>query len=211
MCLQNCGTGHRDAAIGRVTLSNYDLQQLHVLGPSGSANSVPQGHQRRGGQPPALHHRGTPPQSTIAKANTECPSALEEKLDAVLLAIDNTRASLESKIDMVSSGLGLLHTDHRKLADRVTLVEQTVTTLPPRMDNLDTALKELTADVRMPEKRAKDGEGRSLRNNVRLVGLLEGAVYRNLMCCPIFSPVSERIECRAGIPATDGDTIPSLP
>ncbi|KAJ1135253.1 hypothetical protein NDU88_001697 [Pleurodeles waltl] len=39
---------------------------------------------------------GSPPQSTTAMANPEHPGALEDKLDAVLLAIDGTQTSLES-------------------------------------------------------------------------------------------------------------------
>ncbi|KAJ1098883.1 hypothetical protein NDU88_003990 [Pleurodeles waltl] len=160
-------------------------------------------------------------------AHLECPSALEDILDAVLLAIDNTWTSLESKIDMVSSDLGLLHADHGKLADRVTLVEQTVMTLPPRMDNLDTALKELMDRVRMLEQRAEDAEGRSRRNNVRLVGLTEGAkgpkpmqYIKTWLCTilpldtsPVFSPLSKYIKYRTGVPlpATNSAMIPSLP
>ncbi|KAJ1099813.1 hypothetical protein NDU88_004908 [Pleurodeles waltl] len=67
---------------------------------------VPSG---RGRQPPESQHRGSPPQSTTAMAN------LEDKLDAVLLAIDGTQTLPESKIDTVSSDLGLLRADHRKL------------------------------------------------------------------------------------------------
>ncbi|KAJ1085121.1 hypothetical protein NDU88_005254 [Pleurodeles waltl] len=78
---------------------------------------------------------------------TERPSALEEKLDAVLLAIDNTRTSLESKIDMVSLDLSLLHADHRKLADRVTLVERDTQALLFRTQSLETSLKELAGRV----------------------------------------------------------------
>ncbi|KAJ1140723.1 hypothetical protein NDU88_007067 [Pleurodeles waltl] len=92
------------------------------------------------GQQPASQNQGFPPQSTTAMANPECPSALEDKLGIVLLAIDGTGTSLDSKIDTVSSDLGLLHADHKKLADKVTLVEKTVTTLPPRADKLNIAL-----------------------------------------------------------------------
>ncbi|KAJ1186727.1 hypothetical protein NDU88_003508 [Pleurodeles waltl] len=141
--------------------------------------------------------------------NGERPSALEDKLDAVLLAIDSTRTSVEAKIDMVSSDLGLLHADDRKLGDRVALVEQTVMALLPRTDNLETSLKELKDKVRMLEQRAEDAEGRSHRNNVRLVGLPEGTSDK-IPCSksmtgytllspqtrfPNFFPLSERIGC----------------
>ncbi|KAJ1151073.1 hypothetical protein NDU88_003861 [Pleurodeles waltl] len=81
----------------------------------------------------------------------ECPSALEEKLDAVLLAVDNTQTSLESKIDTVSSDLSLLHADHRKLADRVTLVEQDTQAFPLR--RIPTHEEHRSANVEGEEQR----------------------------------------------------------
>ncbi|KAJ1097645.1 hypothetical protein NDU88_002762 [Pleurodeles waltl] len=102
------------------------------------------GRQCTGGLPPVPHRQGSPSRSTVAIGGAERASAIEDKLDAVLLAIDNTWTSLESKIDTVSSDLSLLHADHRKLADMVTLVERDAQALPLRTHSLETSLKELT-------------------------------------------------------------------
>ncbi|KAJ1202198.1 hypothetical protein NDU88_005999 [Pleurodeles waltl] len=49
---------------------------------------------------------------------------LENKLHNVLAAIEQTKSSLERKIGTVALDIALLHADHRKLATRVTKVEQ---------------------------------------------------------------------------------------
>ncbi|KAJ1145537.1 hypothetical protein NDU88_011823 [Pleurodeles waltl] len=106
--------------------------------------------------------------------------------------------------------------NHGKLVDRVTLMEHTVTALPPRMDKLDAMLRELTKRVKVLEQHAEDTEGRSCRNNVRLVVLPEGTQeldpvqfidtwMRTILPSGTtfrFSPLSEHIECRAAPPPT---------
>ncbi|KAJ1158332.1 hypothetical protein NDU88_011023 [Pleurodeles waltl] len=121
------------------------------------------GHQRTGGQPPTSQHQGSPPQPTTVMANPERPGALEDKLDEVLLAIDDTWASLESKIDAVSSDLGLLHEDHKKLADRVTLMEHTV-------------------------KATQDGLFGCYADGANRVKVLEQSTYVELFCLRLVTP-----------------------
>ncbi|KAJ1100621.1 hypothetical protein NDU88_005702 [Pleurodeles waltl] len=85
--------------------------------------------------------RGRLGSETGSSSQTPRPEALasnSHKLDAVLAAVerigtdlDQTQASLESKIDKVTSDLNLLHADHRKLADKTCLLEDTLSDLTP--------------------------------------------------------------------------------
>ena len=100
--------------------------------------------------------------------------SLDSKLDAVLVAIEQSRSSLENKIDTVAADLSLLHADHRKLVDKVQEAEHTLTQLQPEVKSLDVSVQSLLERVRFLEGRAEDAEGRSRRNNIRVVGVPEG-------------------------------------
>ncbi|KAJ1180454.1 hypothetical protein NDU88_005675 [Pleurodeles waltl] len=86
-----------------------------------------------------------------------------------------TRTLLENKIDKVINDLTLLHTDHRKLADKTRMLEDTLNDLAPKTSQMDTSLRELVDRVTALEHRAEDVEGRTRRNSIHVVGLLEGA------------------------------------
>ena len=101
--------------------------------------------------------------------------SLDSKLDAVLVAIDQSRSSLENKIDTVAADLSLLHADHRKLVDKVNEAERVLTQLQPEVKTLDESVQSLLERVRFLEGRAEDAEGRSRRNNIRVVGVPEGS------------------------------------
>ncbi|KAJ1163916.1 hypothetical protein NDU88_004368 [Pleurodeles waltl] len=109
-----------------------------------------------------------------------------QKLDAVLAAVERIgdsleRActSLEAKIDKVESDLVLLHADHRKLADKTSELEAKVNELTPATDKLKTGMEDIQATVTELEHRVEDTEGRSRRNNIRVVNLPEGAKGRD--------------------------------
>ena len=120
-----------------------------------------------------------PKKSTQTQLNTEDDvashiKAMDAKLDSVLNAISQTRTSLEDKIGTVSADLSLLHADHRKLAEKVHMAEQKIAILEPAVVENTESLQPLLDRVRFLEGRAEDAEGRSRRNNIRLVGLPEG-------------------------------------
>ncbi|KAJ1209827.1 hypothetical protein NDU88_005199 [Pleurodeles waltl] len=112
----------------------------------------------------------------------EASASNSHKLDAVLAAVerigadlDQTRTSLENKIDKVISAFNLLHADHRKLVDKTCLLEDTLSDLASKTSQMDTSLQELVDRVVVLEHRAEDAEGCTRRNNIRVVGLREGA------------------------------------
>ncbi|KAJ1117751.1 hypothetical protein NDU88_005948 [Pleurodeles waltl] len=72
--------------------------------------------------------------------------------------LENTRMSLESKIDNVTDELTMLHADHQKLADKVHDAEQLSTKLQPITQDLDFSLQALEDCVHSLERRAKDAE-----------------------------------------------------
>lgn len=108
------------------------------------------------------------------------------KLDAALAAVEKlgetlnqTRASLEGKIDKVAIDLTHLRADHRKLADRTTAVESAVADIAPTVTATDKHVQNLLNRVEFLEGRVEDAEGRARRNNVRIVGLPEGKKGRH--------------------------------
>ena len=126
-----------------------------------------------------VHSATTAVPKAMSQRDTESSSAnqtqsLDSKLDAVLAAIEQSRSSLEQKIDTVAADLSLLHADHRKLTDRVQETERTLSQLQPEVKSLDESVLSLLDRVRFLEGRAEDAEGRSRRNNVRVVGVPEG-------------------------------------
>ena len=101
------------------------------------------------------------------------PLALQITLDKILHAIANTKSTLQSKIDSVAAELGLLRADHASLSERVKTNEGTLVELQPAQKALQLQVDGLTNRVQVLENRAEDAEGRSRRNNVRIVGLPE--------------------------------------
>ncbi|KAJ1105238.1 hypothetical protein NDU88_002646 [Pleurodeles waltl] len=102
-------------------------------------------------------------------------------LDAVLAAIERigdslerAHTSLEAKIDKVATDLVLLHSDHRKLADKICEIEAKVDELTPATSQLKTEMEDVQARVAELERQVEDAEGHSRRNNIRVVGLPEG-------------------------------------
>ncbi|KAJ1213569.1 hypothetical protein NDU88_001203 [Pleurodeles waltl] len=66
----------------------------------------------------------------------------------ILQAILGTKTALESEIDSVSLDIGLLHTHHHKLAKQVDDTESTLTSMSPIVQDLQSHVKEMNADIR---------------------------------------------------------------
>ena len=84
------------------------------------------------------------------------PEQTIDKLDRILDAIEHTREQVETKIGEVLVGLGLLHEDHKKLAERVTQSEYTLRDLQPKTTGTQSQFLKLIERVRYLEGRAKD-------------------------------------------------------
>ncbi|KAJ1103108.1 hypothetical protein NDU88_000536 [Pleurodeles waltl] len=117
----------------------------------------------------------------LVDTRPEASAINSHKLDAVLAAVectgtalDQTRTSLENKIDKMTSDLNLLHTDHHKLVDKTRLLEDTLSDLAPKTSQMNTSLLELVDRVVALEHRAEDAEGRTRRDNIHVMGLPGG-------------------------------------
>ncbi|KAJ1098853.1 hypothetical protein NDU88_003960 [Pleurodeles waltl] len=60
------------------------------------------------------------------------PAHMEDKLDKILTAIEQSRTATKDKSGTLMTWLGFLHDDHSKLADRVAGREKTLTSSPMR-------------------------------------------------------------------------------
>lgn len=94
---------------------------------------------------------------------------------AMSAAITQCRSALETKIGEVGSEVLLLRQDLRitEAEQRVSRVEDSLTTLKKKVAALETTTKSLVL-------RAEDTEGRARRNNLRFVGFPEGCEEGNV-------------------------------
>ncbi|KAJ1101676.1 hypothetical protein NDU88_006741 [Pleurodeles waltl] len=95
------------------------------------------------------------------------------QFNKVLQAILNTKTSLETRIATIATDVTLLQADHRKLTDHVEETESSLAALRPTVQDLHFQLKQMQLDLTTLHTRAEDAEGRSRRNNIRLVGFPE--------------------------------------
>ena len=107
-------------------------------------------------------------------------AAHSKQFECILQAIQDTKSSLESKIDAITLDVGLLRADHRKLVSRVASVETNLSELQPTTRDLQHTVKRLATEVHVLQRRAEDAEGRSRRNNVRFMGFAEGSETHNM-------------------------------
>ena len=92
------------------------------------------------------------------------------QFEIILATIQDTKSVLKTKIDTVALDVGLLRSDHKKLAVCVAEVEAATTTLQPKAKEMQQDIKTLTAGMEALQRWAEDAEGCSRRNNVRFLG-----------------------------------------
>lgn len=109
------------------------------------------------------------------EANESRPPWLAE----VMAAIATCQSTLTAKIEVVQMDEGFIHQDLDKLRSRVTETEQRIG-LTEVMEH-SAALRTLQTKVKSLDYQAEDGENRNRRNNLRIIGLPEGAEGGNLM------------------------------
>ncbi|KAJ1150535.1 hypothetical protein NDU88_003326 [Pleurodeles waltl] len=102
------------------------------------------------------------------------PSMMQDTVNKILGAIEDTKLSLSQEIGKISSELSHLRTDHHKLVDRVEATETSLEELQPTLRALRTQVTCLSERVQVLERSVEDTEGRSRRNNMRIVGMPEG-------------------------------------
>ncbi|KAJ1189108.1 hypothetical protein NDU88_005859 [Pleurodeles waltl] len=97
------------------------------------------------------------------------------QFEKILQAILDTKITLEAKIGSVTEDLNILRTDQHALADRVSELERDTVAIPRSVEDLQSQLVHLSTEVDSLKRRAEDAEGRSRRNNIRMVGFPERA------------------------------------
>ena len=97
----------------------------------------------------------------------------------ILGAISDLRTSIEGKIGDLHADISLIRQDLRNTVDRVTETEGRVSEIEDSQRTCYAELTQLRKTVKQLELRAEDAEGRSRRNNIRLVGFPEGCEGRD--------------------------------
>ncbi|KAJ1139760.1 hypothetical protein NDU88_006127 [Pleurodeles waltl] len=116
---------------------------------------LPQRHTHTGGSAEALEEPATEGEPTRAE---------------LLATIHGAGVALEAKIEMVAVEVNLLRADLRKVSDKVRVAEGSIVDLQTEVGTLSKQMAQVTSTVGTLEARLEDSEGRSRRNNVRLLG-----------------------------------------
>ena len=96
-------------------------------------------------------------------------------LQDIMRAIKDVKHVLENKIDSTAIEVTLIRTNLHKITDRVKATEDSVSTLTTTVDNLGKNMKHLQKRVDLMASQLDDSEGRSRRNNIRIIGVPEKA------------------------------------
>lgn len=94
---------------------------------------------------------------------------------ADMAAIATCQSTLPAKIEAVQLDMGLMQQDVDKLRSRMTETEQRLGTTEDDILEHSAAIQSLQTKIKALEYRAEDAENRNRRNNLRIVGLAEGA------------------------------------
>lgn len=102
------------------------------------------------------------------------PTAIgTDKLDLILKKIRDSRAAIELQIGTLSTNLTLLKADHDKLTDKVKDHKILLDDLVPQQTATTAQLDQVKRQLKGMQEKLDDAEGRSRRNNVRILGIPE--------------------------------------
>lgn len=94
-------------------------------------------------------------------------------------AITGCQTTLTAKIEQIQMEMGLVRRDMDKFRDRLSETERRVGDTEDTIREHDTTLRTLQLKMKAMESRAEDQENMNRRNNLRLMGLPEGAEGRD--------------------------------
>ncbi|KAJ1208294.1 hypothetical protein NDU88_003680 [Pleurodeles waltl] len=97
-----------------------------------------------------------------------------DKLDTILKEIRDSRQAIENRLDMITTDINIMKDDQAKLTDRLKQTESTVADILSTYNDNKIAIVKLQQQMEALQKRIEDAEWRSLRNNIRIIGLPEG-------------------------------------
>ncbi|KAJ1084298.1 hypothetical protein NDU88_004450 [Pleurodeles waltl] len=102
-----------------------------------------------------------------------------DKLDTILKEIRDSRQAIENRLDMITTDMNIMKDDQAKLSDRLKQTESTVADILPTHNDNKNAIVKLQQQMEDLQERIEDAEGRSRRNNIRIIGLPEGKEGNN--------------------------------
>ncbi|KAJ1187167.1 hypothetical protein NDU88_003946 [Pleurodeles waltl] len=97
-----------------------------------------------------------------------------DKLDTILQEIRDSRQAIENRLDMITTDMNIMKDDQAKLSYRLKQTESTVADILPTHNDNKNAIAKLQQQMEALQERIEDAEGRSRRNNIRIIGLPEG-------------------------------------
>ncbi|KAJ1180536.1 hypothetical protein NDU88_005757 [Pleurodeles waltl] len=89
--------------------------------------------------------------------------------------ISDLKQTLKPKLDTVTIDVSLLRADFKKMTEKVNRAETHIQALHSMCKRLEELVELLTKQQTVMEARLEDQEGRAGRNNIRVVGVPEGA------------------------------------
>ncbi|KAJ1101248.1 hypothetical protein NDU88_006320 [Pleurodeles waltl] len=97
-----------------------------------------------------------------------------DKLDTILKEIRDSRQATENRLDMITTDMNIMKDDQAKLSDRLKQTKSTVADILPTHNDNKNAIVKLQRQMETLQERIKVADGRSQRNNIRIIGLPEG-------------------------------------
>ncbi|KAJ1176627.1 hypothetical protein NDU88_001898 [Pleurodeles waltl] len=110
------------------------------------------------GQGPCVLEAQRDPGAPLDSSVTAILGAHTEKFDDILNAVQSIKSILEPKIDALHIDVGHLREEHKKLKDRVTTTEGTISELCPSLANATKHIKDLQKEVLHLCQRLEDQE-----------------------------------------------------
>ncbi|KAJ1202529.1 hypothetical protein NDU88_006327 [Pleurodeles waltl] len=103
------------------------------------------------------------------------PEAAEPSLGAIMTAISDLKTTLEPKLDVVMTEVSFLRADLQKITDKVSTAKTNILMLQSTSKRLEEQVQNLTKQHKLMTAKLADEKGRAIRNNIRVVGIPEGA------------------------------------
>ncbi|KAG1935267.1 hypothetical protein F2P79_019375 [Pimephales promelas] len=135
---------------------------------------MPSKKQPQGIKPSQPQHDAS---DNMATVDQTAGLALEEKdMSRMMEKIsEKIISAFDERFDKLEATLQTIQTAQRELSERVDVVEEQASDHETRIHSLETSLDTLSKENKMLKFKLNDLEGRSRRNNIRIIGIPEGA------------------------------------
>ncbi|KAJ1097014.1 hypothetical protein NDU88_002143 [Pleurodeles waltl] len=97
----------------------------------------------------------------------------------ILQKIRDSQVAIESRLGKITTDINVLRDDQCKMFEKIKANEQAITTLVPEKTEHVSQLNAMRLRLGPLQDRADDAGGRTKRNNVQIVGILDRVEGRN--------------------------------